>query len=237
MKILVACEESQAVTIELRNLGHDAYSCDIQRCSGGHPEWHINGDVLKLLDGYCTYDLENGDSKILHSKWDMIIAFPPCTHLAVSGAAHFEKKRLDGRQREGIEFFMNFLNADCDKIVVENPIGIISGKYIGKHFPDLQEKYDFPIKSTQIIQPWQFGDKFQKSTCLWIKGLPALVETNVVSKGEFKEWIDPKTGKTKRQAMWFFEPLQNAKTADERSRLRSKTFPGIAKAMAEQWTR
>ena len=140
MKILVACEESQAVTIELRKLGHEAYSCDIEECSGGHPEWHLKQDVIPLLK----------------EKWDMIIAFPPCTHLAVSGAAWFKTKREDGKQRGGIEFFMKFLNADCNKIAVENPIGIISGTYIKKHFTDLVNKYGLPIKATQIIQPWQF---------------------------------------------------------------------------------
>ena len=235
MKILVACEESQAVTIELRKLGHEAYSCDIIENSGGHNEWHIKGDVLPLLNGDCEFKLENGDARNISGKWDMIIAFPPCTHLAVSGAAHFEKKRNDGRQREGIEFFMNFINADCEKICIENPIGIISGDYIGKHFPDLKEKYGFPIKASQIIHPWQFGDSFEKSTCLWLKGLNNLEPTNVVAKGEFKEWVDKKTGKTKKQPLWFFEALKNTKTASERSKLRSKTFPGIAKAMAEQW--
>jgi hypothetical protein len=237
MKVLVACEESQAVTIELRKLGHEAYSCDIEACSGGHPEWHILDDVLPLLNGNCCFKLESGGSVKILNKWDMIIAFPPCTHLAVSGAPHFSKKREDGRQREGIEFFMNFLNADCEKIAIENPIGIISGDYITKHFGDLQEKYSFPIKPNQIIQPWQFGDSFQKSTCLWLKGLPNLEHTNIVGKGEFKEWIDSKTGKKKRQAQWFFDALQNTKTSKERQALRSKTFPGIAKAMAEQWTR
>ena len=140
MKILVACEESQAVTKELRALGHEAYSADIQECSGGHPEWHLKGDVLPLLK----------------QKWDMIIAFPPCTHLSVSGARHFEKKRADGRQREAIEFFMQFINADCEKIAVENPVNIIGGEYITKHFPDLIEKYNFP-KSTQRIQPYEYG--------------------------------------------------------------------------------
>jgi hypothetical protein len=219
MKILIACEESQAVTKEFRKLGHDAFSCDILPCSGGHPEWHLQNDVTELLK----------------EKWDMIIAFPPCTHLAVSGASHFEKKRKDGRQEEAIHFFMKFINAKCDHIVVENPIGIISGNYVGKHFPELKEKYNLPLKPSQIIQPWQFGDSFQKSTCLWIKGLPNLEPTNIVSKGEFKEWVCPKTKKTKRQPLWFFEALKTAKTKEERSTLRSKTFPGIAQAMANQW--
>lgn len=123
MRILAACEESQRVTIALRERGHEAYSCNIVPCSGGHPEWHLQQDVTPLLK----------------EKWDMIIAFPPCTHLAVSGARHFEKKRADGRQRKAIEFFAQFLMADCPRIAIENPIGIISGSYIPKWFPDLAE--------------------------------------------------------------------------------------------------
>ena len=163
----------------------------------------------------------------------MIIAFPPCTHLAVSGAAHFKKKREDGRQREGIEFFCQFLKADCERISIENPVGIISGDYIAKHFPHLAEKYGLPVKYTQKIQPYMFGHEARKATCLWLKGLPMLVPTKVVSMGEIDKngysygasatyardengkiipWNDPRTGK-----------------------IRSKTFPGIAKAMAEQW--
>ena len=204
MKILVACEESQAVTKELRKLGHEAYSCDLLPCSGGHPEWHLQQDVIPLLK----------------EKWDMIIAFPPCTHLAVSGARHFEQKRKDGRQQQGIDFFMKFVNADCPRIAIENPIGIMSSIY---------------RKPDQIIQPWMFGDKYTKSTCLWLKGLPKLKPTNIVEKGEFFEWVDKK-GRKKRQAKWFFDALKNAKNSEERSIIRSKTFPGIAKAMAEQWT-
>lgn len=143
MKILVACEESQEVTKELRKLGHEAYSCDIIPCSGGHLEWHIMQDVLPLLNGNCSFKTCDGLEHTIYGKWDMIIAFPPCTHLAVSGAPHFEKKRSDGRQRIGIEFFSNFLNADCEKIAIENPVGIISGgDYIKEHFPDLAEKYE-----------------------------------------------------------------------------------------------
>ena len=166
----------------------------------------------------------------------MIIAFPPCTHLAVSGARHFEKKRLDGRQREGIEFFCQFLNANCDRIAIENPVGIISGDYISKWFPDLAEKFGLPKKPTQIIHPWQFGDKAEKSTCLWLKGLPELKPTNIVEKGEFKEWVT-KDGKKKRQAKWFYDALAKSKTAAERATIRSKTFHGIAEAMATQWAK
>lgn len=236
MKILIACEESQRVCIEFRKKGHEAFSCDIIDQSGGYPEWHIKGDVLPILNGHCHFKTVDGKEHFIDSKWDMIIAFPPCTHLAVSGAAHFEKKRADGRQRDGIEFFCQFLNADCEKVVIENPIGIISGNYIPFHFPELAKKYDLPKKQTQIIHPWMFGDNFSKSTCLWIKGLDPLVP--VVTEQpelEWKEWIDKKTGKKKRQPKWFYDALINAKTPEERSQIRSKTFPGIAKAMAEQW--
>ena len=191
MKILCACEESQAVTKEFRALGHEAYSCDIQATSGDHPEWHLQQDVTELLE----------------QEWDMIIAFPPCTHLAVSGAKHFVKKRADGRQQEAIDFFMLFANAKCDKIAIENPVGIMSSTW---------------RKPDQIIQPWQFGHNAQKSTCLWLKGLPLLQATNVVDKGEF--YVSPSG---KRMPKWL---------ADNKSaKIRSKTFEGIAKAMADQW--
>ena len=236
MNILVACEESQAVTKEFRRLGHEAYSCDIIECSGGHPEWHIKTDVLPLLNGNVWFKTEDGEEHVIVGKWDMIIAFPPCTHLAVSGAAHFEKKREDGRQRWGIDFFGHFLNADCDRISIENPVGIISGDYIPKWFPDLAEKYDFPKKPTQIIHPWMFGDNYSKSTCLWLKGLDPLVpQVTEQPELEWKEWVDKKTGQKKRQPMWFYLALRNSKTPEERAKIRSKTFPGIAKAMAEQW--
>ena len=217
MKILVACEESQAVTIELRKLGHEAYSCDILSCSGGHNEWHLQKDV----------------TEILKEKWDMIIAFPPCTDISVSGAAWFSQKRDDGRQRKAIEFFMQFINADCDKIAVENPVNIIGGNYIKKYFPDLCEKYNFQ-KSTQRIEPWQFGDKAQKKTCLWLKGLPNLIPTEIVEKGDFIE-NKRKDGSTEKRAAWFKQGEAWKLTPEERSLVRSKTFKGIAKAMAEQW--
>lgn len=186
MKVLVACEESQAVTIELRRLGHEAYSCDIEPCSGGYPEWHLQQDVLPLLK----------------EKWDMIIAFPPCTHLAVSGARHFEEKRKDGRQQQGIDFFMKFTDLDCKRVAIENPIGIMSSIY---------------RKPDQVIQPWQFGHGETKATCLWLKGLPCLTSTNIVDGREPR--------------IWKMAPGEN------RQKERSKTFPGIAKAMAEQWTK
>lgn len=228
MRILVACEESQAVTIELRKLGHEAFSCDLQECSGGHPEWHINGDVIPLLKkSMIRFKTQDGKYHFIY-EWSIMIGFPMCTHLSVSGAKHFEKKREDGRQREAIDFFMTLLNAPIRKIAIENPVNIISGKYILKHFPDLVEKYKFPIKSTQRIQPYQFGDEAQKTTCLWLKGLPQLIHTNVVSKGEMKEGIR-KNGETYRMPKWFSD--------NKSGKIRSKTFPGIAKAMAEQWTK
>jgi site-specific DNA-cytosine methylase len=216
MKILISCEESQAVCKEFRKLGHEAYSCDILDCSGGHPEWHIKNDVIEVING---------------GGYDMMIAFPPCTHLTVSGARHFEQKRKDGRQQQGIDFFMSMINAPIEKIAVENPIGIMSSIY---------------KKPSQIIQPYYFGDPFQKTTCLWLKNLkplyynlePNLFDSNVTStkdKGEMIYWIDKKTGKQKSQAKWYYDALINAKTKEERSTLRSKTFPGIAKAMATQW--
>jgi hypothetical protein len=205
MRILVACEESQAVTIELRKLGHEAYSCDLLDQSGGYPEWHIKGDAVK--EAYS-------------GKYDMMICFTPCTHLAVSGSRHFPEKIADGRQQQGIDLFMSFVNAPIEKIAIENPIGIMSSKY---------------RKPDQIIQPWQFGDKAQKSTCLWLKNLPKLVPTDIVDKGEFFEWVSKK-GVKKRMAMWHYKALQDAKTPEERSTLRSKTFKGIAKAMAIQFT-
>lgn len=238
MKILVACEESQAVTKELRRLGHEAYSCDIIDQSGGHPEWHITRNVLPLLNGNCMFTTTDGAAHAIVGKWDMLIAFPPCTHICNSGARHFEKKRVDGRQREGIEFFCQFLIADCEKIAIENPVGIIGGDYIPKHFPDLAEKYDLPRKQDQIIQPWQFAlsdeEKTEKSTCLWVKGLPPLKPLfNEKPEIPYKEWIDAKTGRLKRQTLWYYNT--RCLGAKGRAKAASKTFPGIAKAMAEQW--
>ena len=234
MKILVACEESQEVCKAFRAKGHEAYSCDIISCSGGYPEWHICQDVLPLLNGKCKFKTVDGVEHEILDRWDMIIAFPPCTHLAVSGARHFEKKRSDGRQREGIEFFLKFLDADCEKISIENPVNIISGNYVETWFPDIAEKYSLPIKPTQKIQPYEFGEKTKKTTCLWIKGLPRLSPTNIVEpeiityKGGAKFGVGigqvyDDNGKS--------IPFHDPRTA----KARSKTFPGIAKAMAEQW--
>lgn len=192
MRVLVACEESQAVCKAFRELGHEAYSCDIEPCSGGHPEWHIQADALELL-------------KI---KWDMILAFPPCTDLAVSGAAWFEEKRKDGRQQRAIEFFMKFANADCDRIAIENPVGIMSTYW---------------RKPDQIVQPYMFGHPEQKKTCFWLKGLPPLKET----KNVYDEMM--KRPKKERERLHYLPP------SPERAKIRSKTFSGIAQAMAEQW--
>lgn len=215
MKILIACEESQAVCIEMRKLGHEAFSCDILPCSGGHPEWHLQEDVLQVIE---------------REHWDMMIAFPPCTHLAVSGAAWFEKKRQDGRQQAGIDFFMKMVNAPIEKIAIENPIGIMSKLY---------------RKPDQVIQPYYFGDPFQKSTCLWLNNLPTLYhnsepnlfDDNVthVDNGGYYEWIDKKTGKMKRQPLWYGKAFLEIRDKQELAKVRSKTFPGIARAMAEQW--
>lgn len=181
-------------------------------CSGDHPEWHIKDDVMNHIN----------------EDWDMIIAFPPCTHLAVSGARWFEEKREDGRQRQAIEFFLRFLTLECNKICIENPVNIISGNYIEKWYPDLTEKYHLPVKPTQIIHPWQFGHPYEKTTCLWIKGLPNLKPTNIVQPEERTVF---KSGKT--MGKWFADSFKLP--PEERSKVRSKTFEGIAKAMAEQW--
>jgi hypothetical protein len=197
MKILVACEESQAVTKQLRVLGHEAYSCDIEPCGGDNPEWHLHQDVTPLLK----------------DKWDMVIAFPPCTHLAVSGAAWFAEKRKDGRQQQGIDFFMLFANCKCEKVAIENPVGIMSTIW---------------RKPDQIIQPFEYGDEFRKRTCLWLKGLPKLLPTKIVREGDQVKY---KSGRS--MPKWYADAWKLS--AKERAKVRSKTFPGIAKAMALQW--
>lgn len=226
MKILIACEESQEVTKELRRLGHEAYSCDIIECSGGHPEWHIMQDVLPLLNGNCIFKTTDGGKHAVVGKWDMIIAFPPCTHLAVSGARHFERKRENGQQREGIEFFCQFLAADCNRVAIENPVGIISGQYLLRHFPDLAEKYGLPKKPTQKIQPFEYGHPYTKTTCLWLKNLPKLSPTKTLARPE-EGWVNQSFTSEGRYG-GFAGNFSGSKE-------RSKTFPGIAKAMAEQW--
>lgn len=232
MNVLIACEESQRVCTAFREKGHNAFSCDILECSGGHPEWHIQGDVLPLLNGNCDFYTMDEHVHEINGKWDMIIAFPPCTHLAVSGARHFEKKRADGRQAEAIEFFSQFLNADCDKIAIENPVGIISGDYIPEHFPDLAEKYGLPKKPTQIIQPYEYGDPYKKTTCLWLKGLLELTPTNIVEVCDTRQYV-MKRGKNVGKVATFSDWIN--KGGKDRQANRSKTFHGIAKAMADQW--
>jgi len=220
MKILIACEESQVICKAFRKLGHEAYSCDLYKCSGDHPEWHIQWNCLPLLNGNCEFTTENGDIHKIEGKWDLLIAHPPCTHLSSSGQWAYNKGKDINLKYDAINFFMNFVNADCDKIAIENPVGVMSTHY---------------KKPDQIIQPYWFGDKAQKSTCLWLKNLPKLTPTNIVEKGEFVEWIDKKTGKTKRQSKYDIDILRTAKTNEERSKLRSKTFQGIADAIAQQW--
>lgn len=167
-------------------------------------------------------------------RWDLIIAHPPCTDLAVSGAAWFEKKRANGSQLESVEFFCKFLEIDCDKVAIENPVGIISGEYVKEWFPQIASKYGLPIKPTQTIHPWMFGDNYAKGTCLWLKGLERLVpEVTEEPQLEWYEWVDSKSGRTKRQPLWYAKAWLDGKK--DRAKIRSKTFPGIARAMAEQW--
>lgn len=236
-RLLVACEESQAVTIEFRKAGWEAYSCDIIECSGGHPEWHIKQDVLPLLNGDCSFKTMDGTEHRIDGQWDMIIAFPPCTHLASSGARHFAAKRLDGRQRYAILFFCQFLFAKCVRIVIENPKGIMSGgEYIRTYFPDIAEKYGVPRPYTQAIQPWWFADSeddtenyHEKTTCLWEIGVEPLVVPEVNFKAP--ERFVTSTGVS--FPAWYSKTSLRGR--GDRRVVRSKTFPGIARAMAEQW--
>ena len=201
MKILVACEESQAVTIELRRLGHEAYSCDIEPCTGGHPEWHLQVDALEMLK----------------MRWDMIIAFPPCTYMTKAGAVRMRVKREIVQERyekamKAKEFFMRFYNADCPKIAIENPTPM---KLVGL------PPYD------QVIQPYDFGHPYSKRTCLWLKGLPPLFSTEIMVDHE------PYVNGGCKDANGNYRKFQGRKERDPK--IRSKTFPGIARAMAEQW--
>lgn len=210
IKILIACEESDEVRSRFEKLGFDAWSCDLQENRNPKAK-HYKGDIFEIIN--------NG--------WDVMIAFPPCTHLAVSGSQWFAEKQKDGRQQEGIDFFMKMVNAPINHIAIENPIGIMSKLY---------------RKPDQIIQPYYFGDQAQKSTCLWLKNLPRLFhndrpnlfndQVTHVGKGQFFEFIS-KSGKKKKQPLWYKEALSLNK--EERSKVRSKTFPGIAEAMANQW--
>lgn len=217
MNILVACEESQRVTIEFRKQGHNAFSCDILEPSGGHEEWHIQGDVLPLLNGDCVVKTMDGIEHEIAGRWDMIIAFPPCTYLTNAGARHLWKghKLNEERYAKGLaakEFFMQIYNATCDKIAIENPTP--------------SRIYELPEK-TQVIQPYQFGHPFTKRTQLWLKGLPKLEPTDIV---EPERTFCPSGSYSSKHD----EKHKGVFTKD-RARQRSKTFPGIAKAMAEQW--
>lgn len=191
-RVLVACEESQAVTIALRAVGVEAYSCDTAPCSGGRPSWHLQQDVLPLLT----------------KPWDMVIAFPPCTHLTVSGARWFAEKRADGRQQAAVEFFMRFANLDCPRVAIENPVGIMSSLW---------------RKPDQVIQPYEFGHTETKATCLWLKGLPRLRPTLNL------RWETAQLPERERMRMHYLPP------SADRAALRSKTYAGIADAMAKQW--
>ena len=215
MRILVACEESQAVTIELRKLGHDAFSCDLQDCSGGHPEWHFKQDVFEVIN----------------MGWDMMIAFPPCTYLTLTGnkwmkpefSERFPTRKKD--REDAINFFLMLANAPIDKIAIENPIGIMSTQY---------------KKPTQIIQPYYFGDSAQKTTCLWLKNLPLLFHAkerdlfnDKITHVENESIRVSKSGN--RMGEWYYQTGMITLKDGLRAKARSKTFPGIAKAMAEQW--
>lgn len=225
MNVLIACEESQTVCKAFRKRGHRAFSCDILECSGGHPEWHIHSDVLQVLNGNCTFTTADTHTHTQRGQWDLIVAHPPCTYLTVTGNRWFNTEmygdkaiqRMKDRE-DAVQFFMRFVNADCDRIAIENPIGYMSTHY---RRPD------------QVIHPYQFGDPVRKATCLWLKNLPLLAPTNIVEpdvvhgngfsmsgvayyardeNGKILAWNDPRT-----------------------ARIRSKTYQGIADAIADQW--
>lgn len=227
MKILVACEESQAVCKAFRERGHEAYSCDINECSGGHPEWHIQGDVIPLLNGKCSFKTCDGTKHAVVGEWDMLIAHPPCTYLTNGGAVRmfrqdfkeyppygkFQMVNVD-RLKQGMlgrDFFMAIMYARCDRIAIENPIPM--------------SVYMLP-PCQQIVQPYEYGDPYSKKTCLWLKGLPKLTPTDILT--EYQPFINGGGGRMNR-------PNYNGKRFATGSSNRSKTFPGIAKAMAEQW--
>lgn len=232
MNILLACEESQRVTMELRRLGHTAFSCDLMPCSGGYPEWHIQGDVLPLINGDCTFTTMDGEVYELSGKWDMIIAFPPCTYLTNAGTRHFSPKcntpeKIAAREKlreQAAEFFLKFANADCGKIAIENPVGYMSNHY---------------KKPTQIIEPFFFAKSEKdaenyvtKRTCLWLKGLPPLKRTSNLPRPKPIRTYTNIHGKTK-YVDWCM--TVGGKNQAERAKKRSKTFFGIAAAMAAQW--
>ena len=213
----------------MRRLGHEAYSCDIIDPSGGHPEWHIKGDVIPLLDGHCRFTTMDGTDHVIAGSWDLIIAHPPCTYLTVTGNRWFNEeaygdkaRRRKAEREKAIKFFMRIANANAPRIVIENPIGIMSTQY---------------RKPDQIIQPWQFAiseeEKTEKATCLWLKNCPPLQPIHI-EKPElaYHEWVTP-DGRRKRQTLWYYRT--RCLPHKDRALAASKTFPGIAKAMAEQW--
>lgn len=231
MNVLVACEESQRVCEAFRKRGHNAFSCDIVDCSGGHPEWHFKQDVLQVIPNFGG-KLQNGEEYYLPEgeEWDLMVAHPPCTYLCVSGTAwyyHPEDKGLPIEQRrphpkypnrakdreEAVNFFMELYNSGVKRIAIENPVGIMSTRF---------------RKADQIIEPWMFGDEASKKTCLWLKNLPKLTPTKIVGKGEV---VERKNGF--RMQKWCCDTYGLPK--EERQKIRSKTFPGIAEAIAEQW--
>lgn len=214
MRVLVACEESQRVCMAFREKGHEAYSCDILECSGGHPEWHIQGDVLPLLNGNCEFETANGKKHKIAGKWDLIIAHPPCTYFSTAGANWlFRGGKLDEkRYQKGLvmrQFFMDIYNANCEQIAIENVRAM--------------KIWELPMH-TQEIQPWQFGHPFTKATRLWLKNLPPLMQTDIVDPD--MKWIS--CGYKNRN-------IQNKAVCKAYNNNRSKTFEGVAKAMAEQW--
>ena len=218
MKVLVACEESQRVCMAFRKKGHEAYSCDIVPCSGGHPEWHIMQDVVPLLNGRCSFKTMDGIEHSIDGKWDLIIAHPPCTYLTLAGNKWFKPEFADRfpyrqkQRKEAVDFFMDIANADCEKIAIENPVGVMSSQW---------------RKPDQYIEPYMFGDPEKKKTGLWLKGLQLLKPANIVEP----VIIHCKSGAN--EPRWHMETMHLPK--EERSRVRSQTFIGIAKAMAEQW--
>ncbi|MDY6388724.1 MAG: hypothetical protein SPL21_14725 [Fibrobacter sp.] len=233
LNILIACEESQAVCKAFRKLGHNAYSCDLLACSGEHPEWHFNHDVTEVLNK-TNLILQNGKKASVKGAWDLMIGHPPCTYLAVSGAQwyyHPDDKNLPVEKRrphpkypnrakdreDGVNFFMLLANARIKRIAIENPVGIMSSRW---------------RKPDQKIQPYEFGDPYSKGTCLWLKNLWTLHPSKETE--DHGEKIFFKSGKS--QPKWYSEALSKARTPEERRTLRSKTFPGIARAMAEQWS-
>lgn len=208
-RLLVCCEESQRVCTAFRERGWEAYSCDIEPCSGGHPEWHIQQDVLPLINGDCEFDTIDGEHHVIKGEWDLLICHPPCTYLSNAGARHLWKNHVLNQERyaKGLEakyFFMQFINAKCERIVVENPTP--------------SKVYELPPYQ-QTIQPYEYGHPFKKTTRLWEKGVPQLLPTNIVNQRE----------STKIAGNWY------NKGGKERQKNRSKTFEGIANAMAEQW--